>query len=167
MMPKHHGGTDDPSNLIKVNVALHAFLHKLLWEEDGRWQDKLAYDGLAGLKGKDEIVAEIQRINGLKSRGKVYRSGYTHSEETKKKMSISAKKAAKNRPEDYYKKIHENMTYGHSARTWNITYPDGKIHAIFNIADWCKKMGFPKSSVSCAKKDNRPYKGYLFEKVAV
>ena len=34
------GGTDDPSNLIKLTVEDHAAAHKKLYEEHGKLQDK-------------------------------------------------------------------------------------------------------------------------------
>ena len=55
IIPRHAGGTDDPSNLIKVNVAMHAFLHKQLWEDNGFIEDKLAWLGLSGQKSFREI----------------------------------------------------------------------------------------------------------------
>ena len=48
LVPRHAGGTDDPKNLVKCNLAMHAFLHKLLWEEHGRWQDRIAWKVLQG-----------------------------------------------------------------------------------------------------------------------
>jgi len=29
IIPEHAGGTNDPSNLVRVNIAMHSFLHKL------------------------------------------------------------------------------------------------------------------------------------------
>jgi len=49
IVPKYLGGTDDTSNLIKVNPKLHAFLHWLLYKENGNWQDLRACIGLLGL----------------------------------------------------------------------------------------------------------------------
>lgn len=66
IVPKHVGGTDDPSNLIKVNIAMHAFLHELLYQEHGRLEDKLAADGLRGLIPKQQIVQEILSMQGHK-----------------------------------------------------------------------------------------------------
>ena len=35
IIPKHMGGTNDPSNLIELTVEEHAEAHKLLWEQYG------------------------------------------------------------------------------------------------------------------------------------
>jgi|DEB0MinimDraft_3_1074331.scaffolds.fasta_scaffold20521_4 hypothetical protein len=89
IIPKHAGGTDDPSNLVQLTVEEHAEAHRRLYEEYGRWQDKLAWQGLAGMVGREEIIKEIQRENGRKV-GRLSSKptlGTKRSEETKKKIS--------------------------------------------------------------------------------
>ena len=56
IIPKHMGGTDDPSNLVRLTAEEHAEAHRKLYEEHGCWQDKLAWQGLAGIIDKKEIV---------------------------------------------------------------------------------------------------------------
>jgi hypothetical protein len=58
IVPKHAGGADDPSNIIELTVEEHADAHRLLYEQYGRHQDWLAWQGLAGLLSKEEIVKE-------------------------------------------------------------------------------------------------------------
>ena len=77
IIPKHAGGTDDPSNLIYLTVEEHAEAHKKLWEEHGRWQDHIAWKALAGSIGQDEIIYRKVRPN----------LGKKFSDETKRKMS--------------------------------------------------------------------------------
>lgn len=77
IVPKHMGGTDDPSNLRELTVEEHAEAHRQLWLQYGRWQDRLAWQGLAGIIGKEEIVAEQNRLKSL---------GKPHSEEHKAKI---------------------------------------------------------------------------------
>lgn len=48
IIPKHAGGTDEPSNLVLLTVEEHAEAHKKLWEQYGRWQDKVAWQTLSG-----------------------------------------------------------------------------------------------------------------------
>ena len=59
IIPKHMGGTDDPENLIELTVEEHAEVHKKLWEQYGRWEDKLAWQGLAGIIGKEELIKQM------------------------------------------------------------------------------------------------------------
>jgi DNA modification methylase len=41
IIPKHQGGSDDPSNLVELTVEEHALAHKLLYEQYGKWEDIL------------------------------------------------------------------------------------------------------------------------------
>lgn len=77
IIPKHMGGTDDPRNLIKVNIAMHAFLHKLLWEEHGHHYDRLAYESLSG---------QISNQSAWIESGHVARRGKALTEEHKEKI---------------------------------------------------------------------------------
>ena len=94
IIPKHAGGTDDPSNLIEITVEEHAEAHKKLWEEHGRWQDKVAYDMLSGHIGNEEAIKLAQKFGKL---GKVV------TEETRTKQSL-AKKGKKQKPETIEKR---------------------------------------------------------------
>ena len=118
IIPKHAGGTDDPSNLIYLTVEDHAEAHRSLFEHHGRWQDKLAWLALSGHVGKEEIN-RIKSSEGAKlqwqdeeHRKKISRKmketmtgrdpwnkGKTdvYSEETVKAMSESAKGNTKRR----------------------------------------------------------------------
>lgn len=60
IIPKHMGGSDDPSNLIELSVEEHAEAHRKLFEEHGHWQDYLAWQGLIGLLPKEELIKKIQ-----------------------------------------------------------------------------------------------------------
>lgn len=66
IVPRHAGGTDDPSNLVELSIADHAEAHRLLYEEHGRAEDKLAWQALSGLLSKEEILFEICSIAGKK-----------------------------------------------------------------------------------------------------
>lgn len=48
IVPKHMGGTDDPSNLVELTVEEHAEAHRKLYEEHGRKEDLCAWKGLSG-----------------------------------------------------------------------------------------------------------------------
>lgn len=45
IIPKHMGGSDDPSNLIELTIQEHAEAHKKLYEMYGKEEDKLAWYG--------------------------------------------------------------------------------------------------------------------------
>ena len=76
------GGTDDPSNIVELTVEEHAEAHRLLYEEHGHWQDRVAWLGLSGQIGQEEII-QMKIIESNRNR--------LVSEETKRKMSEAAK----------------------------------------------------------------------------
>ena len=98
IIPRHAGGTDDPSNIVELTIEEHAEAHRLLYEEHGCWQDKVAWLGLAGMIDHQEVIYEVLRNNALgkipsaETRAKMSKSqkGRKHSEETKRKMSESS-----------------------------------------------------------------------------
>jgi hypothetical protein len=61
IIPRHAGGTDDPSNLVELTVEEHAEAHKKLYEQYGRWQDKLAWKCLSGHIGREEAIKYAQK----------------------------------------------------------------------------------------------------------
>ena len=100
IIPVHMGGTNNPSNLIKVNTAMHAFLHKCLWEEYDNHYDYIAWKCLSS-----QITNEEANIMATKhaNRGNTYRKGrpgtpstrkgVPRSEEDKRKISEGTKRA--------------------------------------------------------------------------
>lgn len=88
------GGTDDASNIVELSVEDHAEAHRKLYEQHGHWQDELAYKGLSGHIGKEEIILERQRKAGRRvkspeERAKISRarSGSTLSAEHRANIS--------------------------------------------------------------------------------
>jgi hypothetical protein len=61
------GGSDDPSNLIELTIEEHAEAHRLLYEQYGKQEDKIAWMGLAGYIGKEEIIKEKMTLGGKNS----------------------------------------------------------------------------------------------------
>lgn len=49
-------GTDEESNIVRLSIEDHALAHKLLWEEEGKWQDLLAYLALSGQISGAEVA---------------------------------------------------------------------------------------------------------------
>ena len=87
IIPRHAGGSDDPSNLIELTVEEHALAHKKLFFIYGRPQDEWAYLGLSGAIGKDEIIRRMITRKG-KDAG-MY--GRKHTDEAKRKISEAHK----------------------------------------------------------------------------
>ena len=64
------GGTDDENNLITVTVEKHAEEHKRLYELYGKIEDYIAWKGLTGSIGKEEIFKKTSALGGSKNKGK-------------------------------------------------------------------------------------------------
>jgi hypothetical protein len=62
IIPRHAGGTDDPSNIVTLTVEEHAKAHKILYYKYGRQQDKVAWLGLAKIISKEEIINLSKRV---------------------------------------------------------------------------------------------------------
>jgi len=54
------GGTDNPENIIELSIEDHAEAHRILFERYGHWEDYLAWQGLAGLISKEDLIKKIQ-----------------------------------------------------------------------------------------------------------
>lgn len=89
IIPRHIGGTDDPSNLIELTLEEHIQAHKDLYEEHGRWQDRIAYQMMSGQIGKEEGIRQIQREANLGNQNFL---GGKHTLEARKKISDFQKK---------------------------------------------------------------------------
>jgi hypothetical protein len=116
VIPRHMGGSDEPSNIIEVTIEEHAELHLALYLEYGLLADWIACNMLAGQMGKEEFMLERCKLGGSVKwtdyRRKRYgelRKGYKHSEETKRKISESHR-GKKKHTEESKKKLREFNT---------------------------------------------------------
>lgn len=96
IIPKHIGGSDDADNLIELSVEEHADAHRKLYEEYGRREDYIAWKCLAGIIGKEELVAELMRLGSIKGgeinrlSGHMSRVGSSISSELRKEIVAKA-----------------------------------------------------------------------------
>ena len=70
IIPKHMGGTDDPSNIIELTVEEHAEAHKKLFEQFGKIEDKVAWMMLSG-QSKNVDFIHSRAILGGQVQGKI------------------------------------------------------------------------------------------------
>ena len=64
IIPRHMGGQDSARNIVDLTIEEHAEAHRVLFEEHGHWQDEIAWKGLSGQIGSEDIIREkIVRAN--------------------------------------------------------------------------------------------------------
>jgi len=154
IIPKHMGGTDDPSNLIELTIEEHAEAHRLLYEQHGCWQDKVAWQGLLGLIGHEDIMREM--YNARKGSGNVmYKKPcfYKMTEEEKERWKSNLSKAGKGKkkPEGFAEKLREKNT--------------GAGNPMYGKTPWNKgKKGLQPKSLETKQKISKPviYKGVSY-----
>ena len=106
IIPKHAGGSDDPSNLIDLSVEAHAEAHRILWEQNGMTADFVAWKMLSGKSSEAEFARIELAKNGFvefikdNERSVTWRKNISESlkgkpqtEQSKIKKSESLKKA--------------------------------------------------------------------------
>lgn len=72
IIPKHAGGSNDPSNLVELTIEEHAEAHRKLYLEHGRWQDRLAWLGLSRKINEDNDIRIAAIREGIKTRDQSY-----------------------------------------------------------------------------------------------
>jgi hypothetical protein len=92
------GGSDDPSNLIELTIEEHAEAHRKLYEQHGHWQDKVAWQGLLGLIGYEEIMEEMYAARRGTKNPKFYEWYNNLTEEQYKEWTSKLSKAGKGKP---------------------------------------------------------------------
>lgn len=149
IVPKHAGGTNDPTNLVRLTVAEHAEEHRKLYEKDRNHYDYLAWKGLSA------------SINIL------YEPGYCwyHDPITKKRFKyLPGDEPASWMPgmkpkiphdpvagkEIRKQKLVENQPCGlghHHAKLWTLEDPEGNTFPDVVLNSFCKTHNLAASSL--------------------
>jgi len=67
IIPRHMGGSDDPSNLIELSIEEHADAHRVLYETHRKHEDYVAWKNLSGQMKKEDLQKELSYLGGLKT----------------------------------------------------------------------------------------------------
>lgn len=106
IIPKHAGGSDDPSNIVELPIQEHAEAHRLLWEQFGRTGDFVAWKMLSGKKEEAEIARIELAKKGFKKflhseHVDLWKSKISSSLKGKKQSSESNQKRSKTLKQSY------------------------------------------------------------------
>ena len=108
IIPRHAGGTDDPSNLVELTIEDHAIAHEVRYRIYGDDRDRVAAQMIRGqISGYDAFIEMVSRPKSehWKEKMSERNSGegnpmwgktFKHSEEVKKKISARMKGVSKN-----------------------------------------------------------------------
>ena len=142
IVPKHRGGTDDPSNIVEVSIEEHAELHLNEYLTYGLYEDWIAYSALSGQIGKGEIQRERARMVGLRNAG-----------DTRKPLT-----------KEHKEKIirgQQRKPY-HRGAMWEITYVSGDVEVIQNMRKFCREN--PQYKRGCI--DSSMRNGWRYKDIA-
>lgn len=132
IIPRHMGGTDDPSNLVELTVEEHAEAHRLLYEQHGTWQDLVAWKALSGQISSDDIRRELSMLAWL---------GKKHTPESILKIK---QKRAEQRPPNLGKSLSEahkhKLRVAHTGKKLSETHKQSIGDAV---------RGRPKPQITC------------------
>jgi hypothetical protein len=120
IIPRHMGGTDDPSNLVVLSIEDHAQAHLDLYEQHGLMQDLVAHRMLLGQIDKAEAIKLLQKApksERWKQKARERNTGEgnpmygkTTSDKQKKAVGKSASERFKGVSKNY--KVHRPDTRG-------------------------------------------------------
>ena len=131
--PGHVGGKYENGNVIEVNVTQHAMWHFANWQLWGRKEDWLAWRGLTGIIGKEEMAAERMKLGA-------YRGGKATGKELGRKYG----------PLTSPKNFQENQNHPNVQR--NRSENGKKVVPIMNAHPNTKKSQLKNTESGCEKR---------------
>jgi hypothetical protein len=147
IIPRHMGGTDDPSNLIELTVDEHAEAHRILYEQHGNWKDYLAWKGLSGYFGKEEIIQ--------------YKNRMAHLGKDPWNKGLKGYRAGVKQSEDHIFKRSKNFM-----KTYEITHPNGMTELVTGINEFARNNGLTAQNLMKVANGKRPHhKGYVCRRI--
>jgi len=152
IIPRHIGGTDDPENIVELTIEEHSVAHRKLYEEHGRWEDMLAWKGLSGQIGKDELIQEMYKWRkghlGIKHTGDLRRFGMaTKGTKLTKEHKAKIDPTGRKQPQSQKDKVAEALS-----KEYIITDPQGKIYHIKNLRKFCTEYGLDQGNMTRVSK---------------
>ena len=169
ILPRHAGGTDDPENLIRVNVKMHAFLHHQRFLETGDIYDKIAAATLSGQKTSTEARILAARVSRQKNAGYTFvvppKKFVVYSPEGKKVVAENLKQfCLQNRLQSWLmhkvlsgqRQAHKGWTakpkakpqkQGYYKEAYPLISPEGDICIIYSLSKLSKEDGLNQGNL--------------------
>ena len=166
---KHHvikfknGKRIRTNTLVVYTIKEHAKEHKRLWELGGHWKDELAYKGLSGLIGKEEMLREVYKHNGENRIGKKHKGDLGRFSHWKgKKLSAQHREKLRlcrigKKQTDHQKQVTRELRQ----KAYTITDPKGNTFNIINLLEFSRKHNLDQGNLTkVAQEKATQHKGY-------
>jgi len=181
IIPRYMGGTNVPSNLIKLPLWAHAETHKRLFEVYGNIEDNIAYRMLSGkteegeklrielakrnyqkwLKEKPEEVKEWKEKNNKNRKGKPSILPPEHYQKQAEKLR-GIPRSQEVRDKISKAKKGKSIPQPNQMKTYEVTKPNGEVLIIKGLNEFCKNEGIAASNLCAVVKGRlKHHKGYV------
>ena len=153
IIPKHRGGTDDPSNLVEITPTQHAMFHFCEWKLWGDYKDFCAYKMILGDVKNPEFRSARTKAFSYILVQKAREAG-VYNFEISRERGIKGNKAQRDKFEEEGRTIAE--------KSWILTKETGETVEVTNLAKYCRENNLSKSHLCNVAKGNRKsHKGYI------
>ena len=153
IIPKHMGGTDDPSNLIVLTIEEHAQAHLDLYNEHGYTQDLVAHRMLLGQINKAEAIKLLQKAP----------KSLSWKKQMSKRVTGEGNPMFGRTMSDEHKKAMSKRKMGNQspAKHYIVTDPEGNTHEAYNLAKFCRENNLNQGNmVKVSKGKYKQHKGW-------
>jgi hypothetical protein len=153
IVPKHRGGTDDPSNLVEITPTQHAMFHFCEWKLWGDYKDFCAYKMILGdVKNPEFRSARTKAFSHILVR-KAREAG-VFDYEMSRERGVKGNKSQRDKFEGEGRTIAE--------KSWILTKENGEKVEVTNLAKYCRENNLSNSHLCNVAKGNRKsHKGYI------
>lgn len=123
IVPRHMGGSDTPSNIVSLSLPQHAEAHRLLFEQHGKLEDKMAWLMLSGKTEEGEQTRRemtrqymTSRVVTLETRNKFRHRMTGHKWSQESLIKRSATREGRSPSDETKRKLSEATTRWHQRR---------------------------------------------------
>jgi hypothetical protein len=152
IIPKHRGGSNEPSNLVEVTPTQHAMFHYCEWKLWGDYKDFCAYKMILGDVKNPEFRSARAKAFSHKLVEAARKAGIYDPEVSKER----AMKGNKSQREKFEK---EGRTI--AEKKWIVTTPEGETLEVSNLKKFCRENNLlPNKMCEVSKGKWKQHRGY-------